>query len=112
MKITLSTLNWQFVSCKLIWIIKFVLYVSCYFCIIRLVPRVILCWLTSLLNEDIMLDRLSVFHYKTQFTFVVVEMGVSYYDPKLLVLPPLPGSSHFSLHRDMLERLQRFSCKI
>lgn len=69
MKTTLLTLIWQFVSCKVIWIIKFFLYLSCYSCIIRLVPRVTLGELTSLLNHDIMLDLLSVFHYATQFKF-------------------------------------------
>jgi len=81
MKTTLSTLIWQFVSCKVIWIIKLFLYFSCYLCIIRLVPRVTLGGLTSLLNDDIMLNLLSVFHYATRFKFVVVEISMSYYDP-------------------------------
>jgi len=56
-------------------------------------------------------DILSVFHYATQFKFVVLEMSMSYYDPQLLVLRSIPGSRHFILHRAMLERLQHFSCK-
>jgi hypothetical protein len=76
MKTTLSTLIWQFVSSKVIWIIKIVLYVPCHPCIIYLVPRVTLCELTSLLNDDIMLDILIVLLYATQLKFVVVEMNV------------------------------------
>jgi len=81
MKTTQSTQIWKFVSCKVIWIIKVVLYVSCYPFIIHLIPRVTFCELTSLLNDDIVLDLLSVFHYATKFEIVVVEMSMSYYDP-------------------------------
>jgi tetrahydromethanopterin S-methyltransferase subunit B len=91
MKATQSTLIWQFVSSKVIRIIKVVLYVSCDPCIIHLVPRVTLCVLTSLLNDDILPDLMSVFHYAAKFKFIVVEMSVSYYDPQLLVLPSIPG---------------------
>lgn len=112
MKIKQSTLIWQFVSSNVIWIIKVVLYISCYPCIIQIVQRVTLCKRTSLWNDDIVLDLLIVFYYATQFKFVFVETDLSYYDPQLPVLPSIPGSLHSSLDRAMLERFQHFSCKI
>jgi hypothetical protein len=110
MKTTLSTLIWQFVSSKVTWIIKIVLYVSCYLSVISLAPRVTLCELTSLLNGDIMLDLLSVFHDAIQFKFFVVEMNVSCIDPQLLVPPSIPGSRHYSMRRAVLG--EHFSCEI
>lgn len=113
MKTTLSTLIWQSVSSKVTWIVKIVFFcVSCYLYVINLAPRVTLCELTSLLNGDIMLDLLSVFHDAIQFRFFVVEMNVSCNDPQLLVPPFIPGSRHFSMRRAMLGELQRFSCEI
>lgn len=110
MKTTLSTLIWQFVSSKVTWIIKIVFfYISCYLYVINLAPRFTLYELTSLLNGDIMLDLLSVFHDAIQFKFFVGEMNVSCNGPQL-VPPSIPGSRHFSRRRAVLG--EHFSCEI